>query len=79
MLERMSLWQDGQAKLARLSSRSTLVVAEGSHLIAWSHPDLVVSAIQRVLGAAADPPRRPITGAASQPCRDTEEEGTTPE
>ena len=70
MLERRSLWQDGQAKLARLSSRSTLVVAEGSHLIAWSHPDLVVSAIQCVLEAASDPARRPITGQASQPCRE---------
>ena len=57
MLERMTLWHAGQAKLANLSSRSLHVVANGSHLIAWSHPDLVVSAIQCVLGAAADPAR----------------------
>ena len=72
MLARMRLWHDGQAKLASLSSRSLHVVADGSHLIAWSHPDLVVSAIQCVLGAASDPARRPITGELSQPCRDTE-------
>ena len=79
MLERMTLWHAGQAKLAGLSSRSLHVVANGSHLIAWSHPDLVVSAIRCVLGAAADPARRPITGAASQPCRATEQQGAAPE
>jgi pimeloyl-ACP methyl ester carboxylesterase len=71
MLERMRLWQDGQANLARLSSRSLQVTAEGSHLIAWSHPDLVTNAVQCVLGAAADPTHRPIIDAVSQPCRDT--------
>ncbi len=73
MSERMRLWQDGQAKLAGLSSRSLHVTAEGSHLIAWSHPDLVVDAIQCVLGAASDPERRPITDGAIQPCGRTRE------
>jgi pimeloyl-ACP methyl ester carboxylesterase len=73
MLERMTLWHDGQAKRASLSSRSLHVVADGSHLIAWSHPNLVVSAIRCVLGAASDPGRRPITGETSQSCRDMRE------
>jgi pimeloyl-ACP methyl ester carboxylesterase len=70
MLARMRLWRDGQAKLARLSSRSMHVLADGSHLIAWSHPDLVASAIQCVLAAASDLARTPLGGETSQACRD---------
>jgi hypothetical protein len=47
------------------------LTVDGSHLIAWSHPDLVTNAIQCVLRAAADPGPRPITDEAPQPCRDT--------
>jgi hypothetical protein len=32
------------------------IVAEGSHLIAWQHPDLVINAIEWVLGASTDLP-----------------------
>jgi pimeloyl-ACP methyl ester carboxylesterase len=42
-------WSEGQRKLTDLSSNSTHVLAEGSHLIAWEHPDLVISAIERVV------------------------------
>jgi hypothetical protein len=45
-------WSAAQQKLVALSSDSTHIVAEGSHLIAWQHPDLVVSAIKRVLAAS---------------------------
>jgi pimeloyl-ACP methyl ester carboxylesterase len=55
MLAHMSLWQEGQARLTGLSSRSRHLVADGNHLIAWSHPDLVVSAITCVLTAASEP------------------------
>jgi hypothetical protein len=41
-LERMPGWNLGQARLASLSSRSMHLIADGSHLIAWQHPDLVV-------------------------------------
>jgi hypothetical protein len=44
-------WSEGQRKLAGLSSNSTPILAEGSHLIAWEHPDLVISAIERVVAA----------------------------
>jgi pimeloyl-ACP methyl ester carboxylesterase len=73
MLERMSLWHEAQAKLASLSSRSMYVTASGSHLIAWSHPDLVVSAIRCVLLAGADGAQRALTDEPSQPCRETED------
>jgi pimeloyl-ACP methyl ester carboxylesterase len=68
LLARMRLWHDGQAKLAGLSSRSLQVVAEGSHLIAWSHPDLVVRATECVLAVASDR-RAPLTSETSQSCR----------
>jgi pimeloyl-ACP methyl ester carboxylesterase len=42
-------WSEGQRKLTDLSSNSTHILAEGSHLIAWEHPDLVISAIERVV------------------------------
>jgi pimeloyl-ACP methyl ester carboxylesterase len=41
-------WRAGQRTLAGLSSNSTQILAEGSHLIAWEHPDLVIGAIERV-------------------------------
>ena len=48
-------WSAAQQKLATLSSDSTHIVAEGSHLIAWQHPDLVINVIERVLTAIKRP------------------------
>ena len=70
-LARRPRWREGQAKLAGLSSRSAHVVADGSHLIAWQHPDLVVSAIGCVLEATADATRGALAGDRAGPCRDT--------
>jgi pimeloyl-ACP methyl ester carboxylesterase len=48
-------WSAAQQKLLALSSDSTQIVAEGSHLIAWQHPELVISAIEQVVLASATP------------------------
>jgi len=53
-VERLAGWDAAQAKLAALSSRGVRTVATGSHLIAWEHPDLVVSAVEYVKLAASD-------------------------
>jgi hypothetical protein len=42
-------WGEGQRQLAALSTDSTAIVAEGSHLIAWEHPDMVIGAVARVV------------------------------
>jgi hypothetical protein len=52
--ERLAGWDAAQAKLAALSSRGVRTVATGSHLIAWEHPDLVVSAVEDVKLAASE-------------------------
>ena len=48
-LGRMDRWAEAQDKLAALSSRSEQHILEGSHLIAWQHPDALVAAVQRVI------------------------------
>ena len=61
-LAQVGRWSAAQQKLSALSSNSTQIVADGSHLIAWQHPDLVVSAIERVLAASAHPALRVAEG-----------------
>jgi pimeloyl-ACP methyl ester carboxylesterase len=52
-------WQDGQRRLAALSSRGHLVVAHRStHMIQVEEPDLVIDAVRRVLGEASVPAER---------------------
>jgi pimeloyl-ACP methyl ester carboxylesterase len=48
-LERLERWSEAQGKLAALSSRGEQQILEGSHLIAWQHPDALVAAVQRVI------------------------------
>jgi len=44
-------WREGQARLARLSTRGELVVATRSnHMVQSDQPDLVVDAVRRVVG-----------------------------
>lgn len=48
-------WDEGQARLAALSSNSEIVIAEkSSHMIQFDQPDVVVDAIARVHMAARD-------------------------
>ena len=48
-------WNEGQARLAALSSNSEIVIAEkSSHMIQFDQPDVVVDAIARVHAAARD-------------------------
>jgi pimeloyl-ACP methyl ester carboxylesterase len=48
-------WEEGQARLAALSTNSELVVAtQSSHLLQYDEPDLVIDAIRRVWLAARD-------------------------
>jgi pimeloyl-ACP methyl ester carboxylesterase len=47
-------WGEGQRQLAALSTDSTTIVAEGSHLIAWEHPDLVIGAVARVVARGSE-------------------------
>jgi pimeloyl-ACP methyl ester carboxylesterase len=70
-LSQMARWNAGQTKLASLSSRTTRVIADGSHLIAWEHPDLVVSAVQCVLAQTADASIGAAVAQQIPPCRDT--------
>jgi pimeloyl-ACP methyl ester carboxylesterase len=70
-IERMPQWNSAQAKLAALSSRSVRVVADGSHLIAWEHPDLVVSAVECVKLAASDPALGAVGSDLPRSCRET--------
>ena len=44
-------WAAGQRKLAALSTNSTSVMAPGSHLIAWEHPELVIGAVDQIVHA----------------------------
>jgi pimeloyl-ACP methyl ester carboxylesterase len=62
-VERSAKWAAAQAKLAGLSSNSRHVVADGPHLIAWAHPDLVTQAVACVRLAAATslPSEIPVT------------------
>ena len=53
VLQRRYGWAEGQRSLAALSTNSTSIVAEGSHLIAWEHPELVVRAVEQVIGASS--------------------------
>ena len=48
-------WDEGQARLAALSSNSELLTAEkSSHMIQFEQPDVVIDAIARVHAAARD-------------------------
>jgi len=48
-------WEEGQARLAALSTNSELVIAEkSSHMIPFEQPDVVIGAIARVHAAARD-------------------------
>jgi pimeloyl-ACP methyl ester carboxylesterase len=48
-------WDEGQSRLAALSSNSEIVIAEkSSHMIQFDEPDVVVDAIARVHAAARD-------------------------
>jgi pimeloyl-ACP methyl ester carboxylesterase len=71
MLAHSAEWGEGQAKLANLSARSVHLIADGSHLIAWEHPDLVVNAIECVLTAAAHPATGALADQALQTCLST--------
>jgi hypothetical protein len=68
----MPRWNTGQTKLANLSTRSTRVIADGSHLIAWEHPDLVARAIECVLGQAANRTRGAAVAQQIPSCRITD-------
>jgi len=49
-------WADGQARLAKLSTRGELILATHSnHMIQSDEPDLVIDAIRRVTSAASAP------------------------
>jgi pimeloyl-ACP methyl ester carboxylesterase len=76
VLARLQLWREAQLKLANLSSRSTWVIVESNHLIAWNHPSLVVDATQCVLAAAADATQMPIDNGIYEPCRSAQEFAT---
>jgi hypothetical protein len=52
MVERLAHWGEGQRRLAALSSSGTATLVDGAHMIAWEHPDVVVSAIDRVVAAS---------------------------
>jgi len=44
-------WESMQQELARLSTNSSRVIAKGSsHYIQWDRPDVVIEAVQKVLG-----------------------------
>jgi hypothetical protein len=48
-------WLDGQHRLAALSTRGELIVAERSnHMIQSDQPELVVAAIERVVRLVQD-------------------------
>jgi hypothetical protein len=58
MVGRLANWGEGQRKLAALSTNGSLMLVDGSHMIAWEHPSIVVAAIERIVAAS----RRQIGG-----------------
>lgn len=59
-------WQEGERKLAALSSNSELVVATRSnHMIYLDEPEVVVEAIRRVHAAAIHAARHAVTSSAA--------------
>ena len=65
-------WQEGQRRLAALSSRGRLIVArKSSHMIQAEEPELVLDAVRSVLDQASSPPGRPL------PARNPRETGGT--
>jgi pimeloyl-ACP methyl ester carboxylesterase len=53
MVDRMPYWPESLEYQASLSARGELIVAKGvSHSIHWERPELVVSAVRAIVGAA---------------------------
>jgi pimeloyl-ACP methyl ester carboxylesterase len=66
----LTQWAQAQARLASLSTRSLRLIAQGPHLIAWSHPDVVVAAVQCASKLSAAPALSAGSPDAPSACRD---------